>query len=47
MAVFSSVRLGVSPEVNALATLFLGLVSLLVAVAGWLMARQERRRQTT
>jgi putrescine transport system permease protein len=47
MAVFSSVRLGVSPEVNALATLFLGLVCLLVAVAGWLMARQERRRQTT
>jgi len=45
MAVFSSVRLGVSPEVNALATLFLGLVSLLVAIAGWLMARQERRRQ--
>jgi putrescine transport system permease protein len=47
MAVFSSVRLGVSPEVNALATLFLGLVSLLVAIAGWLMARQEHRRQVT
>src|SRR5439155_1158854 len=43
MAVFSSVRLGVSPEVNALATLFLALVFLLVALAGWLMARQERR----
>jgi putrescine transport system permease protein len=45
MAVFSSVRLGVSPEVNALATLFLGVVFLLVALAGWLMAREERRRQ--
>ena len=31
MAVFSSVRLGVSPEVNALATLFLGVVFVLVA----------------
>ena len=46
MAVFSSVRLGVSPEVNALATLFLALVFLLVALAGWLMAREERRRRT-
>ena len=47
MAVFSSVRLGVSPEVNALATLFLCVVFLLVAFAGWLMARAERRRQLT
>jgi len=46
MAVFSSVRLGVSPEVNALATLFLGLVFVLVALAFWLTAREERRRHT-
>ena len=46
MAVFSSVRLGVSPEVNALATLFLAAVFLLVAFAAWLMAQAERRRQT-
>jgi putrescine transport system permease protein len=45
MAVFSSVRLGVSPEVNALATLFLCVVFALVAFAGWVMARDERRRQ--
>src|ERR1700746_1228983 len=45
MAVFSSVRLGVSPEVNALATLFLAVVLVLVAFAGWRMARDERRRQ--
>ena len=45
MAVFSSVRLGVSPEVNALATLFLAVIFLIVAFAGWLMARDERRRQ--
>ena len=47
MAVFSSVRLGVSPEVNALATLFLALVFVLVSLAAWLMARAERRRQTS
>src|SRR5690242_15668876 len=45
MAVFSSVRLGVSPEVNGLATLFLAAVFVLVASAGWVMARAERRRQ--
>ncbi|HEV8679456.1 MAG TPA: ABC transporter permease subunit [Stellaceae bacterium] len=44
MAVYSSVRIGVTPEINALATLFLGVVFTMVASAGWLMARQERRR---
>ena len=44
MGVFSSVRLGVSPEVNALATVFLGVVLVLVALACWLMARDERRQ---
>ena len=47
MAVYSSVRIGVTPEVNALATVFLAVVFLTVAVAGWLMARQERRRLAT
>ena len=45
MAVFSRVRLGVSPEVNALATLFLAAVFVVVALAFWLVAREERRRQ--
>jgi putrescine transport system permease protein len=44
MAVYSSVRIGVTPEVNALATVFLAVVFAMVALAAWLMARQERRR---
>jgi putrescine transport system permease protein len=44
MAVYSSVRIGVTPEINALATLFLAVVGAAVALAFWLMARQERRR---
>ncbi len=44
MAVYSSVRIGVTPEINALATVFLAVVVALVALAFWLMARQERRR---
>jgi hypothetical protein len=35
----------VSPEVNALATLFLAVVFVLVALPGWLMGREERRRR--
>ncbi|MFZ2006739.1 MAG: ABC transporter permease subunit [Stellaceae bacterium] len=44
MAVYSSVRIGVTPEINALATVFLGVVIALVALAFSLIARQERRR---
>ncbi len=44
MAVYSSVRIGVTPEINALATVFLAVVVTLVAFAFRLMARQERRR---
>jgi len=47
MAVYSSVRIGVTPEINALATVFLGIVFVMVALAGWLMARQKRRRLAT
>jgi putrescine transport system permease protein len=45
MKVFSSVRLGLSPKINALATLMVLLVSLAAGIAWWLMAREERRRQ--
>jgi putrescine transport system permease protein len=45
MKVFSSVRLGLSPKINALATLMILAVSLAAAIAWWLMAREERRRQ--
>ncbi len=45
MKVFSSVRLGISPKINALATLMVLAVSLAAAIAWWLTARSERRRQ--
>jgi len=45
MKVFSSVRLGLSPKINALATLMILTVSLAAGVAWWLMAREEGRRQ--
>lgn len=45
MLVFSSVRLGVNPEINALATLILGVVGVIGLIAWWLMSRQEKQHQ--
>jgi putrescine transport system permease protein len=44
MVIFSSVRLGVSPQINALATLFLATVTVTVLLAGRLMGRSARGR---
>lgn len=44
MKVFSSVRLGLSPKINALATLLVTLVSLGGLIAWYFMARAERKR---
>ena len=43
--VFSSVRLGVSPKINALATLMIMAVSVAAVIGWWLMFRDEQRRQ--
>ncbi len=45
MVVFSSVRLGVSPKINALATLIILAVSLATFIGWWLMRRTERERR--
>ena len=44
MVIFSKVKLGVSPDVNALASLIIGLVGVCVLAAGHLMRRSERQR---
>ena len=45
MMIFSKVRLGVTPEINALATLMVTTVTVFVIGAGFLMARQEKVRK--
>ena len=42
MVVFSKVRLGISPEVNALATIIIGVVALGVILASWQMRKSQR-----
>ncbi len=44
MVIFSKVRLGVSPDVNALATIIIGIVLVAVVIAGWLMHRAMRNQ---
>ena len=45
MVVFSSVRLGVSPKINALATLIILVVSIATFIGWWMMAAAEKRRK--
>ena len=44
MVIFSKVRLGVSPDINALATILVAVVAIGVVVAGVMMSRQQKAR---
>ncbi len=44
MVVYSSVRLGVSPQINALASLLIGVVALGIVLATWLLGRGRTQR---
>jgi putrescine transport system permease protein len=45
LVIWSKVKLGVTPDVNALATITVVVVGIGVALAGWLLNRAERRRE--
>ena len=42
MVIFSSVRFGLSPQINALATIIIGIVALGVTLAGWINYKTSR-----
>jgi len=44
MVIYSKVKLGVSPDINALATIIVCAVGVCILLAGWLMTRSDRRR---
>lgn len=44
MLIFSKVKLGVTPDINALATIIVGVVTIGVVIAGFLMFRAEKKR---
>ncbi len=45
MLIFSKVKLGVTPDINALATIIVGIVTVGVVCAGVFMLRADRQRQ--
>lgn len=45
MVIFSSVRMGVTPKINALATIIVLIVSIGTFMGWWMMARNEKRRK--
>jgi putrescine transport system permease protein len=45
MIIYSKVRLGLSPEINALATIMISVVALGVIAASLLIARQDRAQR--
>jgi putrescine transport system permease protein len=46
LEIFSRVRLGITPEINALATLMIGTVALVMVVIGWSMLRRNLKPGT-
>jgi len=45
MLIYSRVRLGLRPDINALATIIIIVVATGVILAGWIMFRQQKRRE--
>jgi len=45
LVIFSKVKLGVSPDINALATLIIGVVAIGIILAAWLMNKKEKAYQ--
>ena len=43
MVIFSKVRLGVSPDINALATIIIAIVAVGVGIAAWQLRRSCAR----
>ena len=46
MLIFSKVRLGIAPDINALATILITIVAIGVSIAGWIMYRQSKAKQS-
>lgn len=47
MLIYSRIRLGLKPDINALATVLIGVVALGIVIAGIILITQERRRRAS
>jgi putrescine transport system permease protein len=46
MIIFSKIKLGVTPDINALATIIIGIVGLGITIASWIMLKQSKHKKT-
>ena len=45
MLIYSRVKLGLKPDINALATMIILAVAMGVLIAGWILIRQQKQRE--
>jgi putrescine transport system permease protein len=45
LVIFGKVKLGVSPDINALGTIIIAIVTTGIVIAGWLMTKREKAYQ--
>jgi putrescine transport system permease protein len=45
MIIFSKIKLGVTPDINALATIIIGIVGLGITIASWIMLRHNKDKK--
>jgi putrescine transport system permease protein len=45
MLIFSKVKMGMTPDINALASIIVGVVTVGVCIGGYLMQRAEKQRE--
>jgi putrescine transport system permease protein len=45
MLIYSRVRVGLHPDINALGTIIIVVVAIGVLLAGWIMLRQQKQRK--
>jgi putrescine transport system permease protein len=46
MVIFSKIKLGVTPDINALASIIIGTVTVGIVIASWIILRNDGNRAT-
>ena len=46
MVIFSKIKLGVTPDINALASIIIGTVTIGIVIASWIILRNDEKKAT-
>ncbi|MEJ6744665.1 MAG: hypothetical protein QNK66_07765 [Porticoccaceae bacterium] len=44
--IFSKIKLGVTPDINALASIIIGTVTIGIVIASWIILRNDEKKAT-